>query len=181
MSHVHPVIVRHGRKLPIDVLQVFRHGFNTGEIVRSPNILGDLHLCLAGDLWADVIDRQTFDRRLRHRGQDHADNATHGRADPIHFGHTQTRDQGVHVGVILQIIVAVFRDMVAVASADNVRTNNAIVGAQFRRKVVKVAGISGQSMHAEKSFLMLELGHVTPFEVVDPVEAVKPEAQMIML
>ena len=57
----------------------------------------------------------------------------------------------------MKIVVAIFGNVIAVAPADNIRADNAIIGAELAGKIVKVAGVSGQAVDAEQCFLMLEL------------------------
>jgi hypothetical protein len=70
--------------------------------------------------------------------------------------------------------------MITVTATDDIWTDNPVLVAQFAGKEIEVPRISGQPVNANQRLLGTELLDITPFEIVDAVESVKPQAKVIM-
>ena len=125
---------------------------------------------------ADVVGNQAFDRRAGLRGEHHADQTTHRRADPAHPIDGQMRQQRRHVGAIGGISV-VFLDHqpVTATTTGDVGADNAKIARQGACQRVEVAPVARQTMHADN-----HLGIVlrAPIRVVDSMESVWPEGEI---
>ncbi len=81
----------------------------------------------------------------------------------------------------MQIIVPVFRDVVAVTAPNDVGADNSIVGAQFAGQIVEITCVACQPVHTKQGFKVFELADIAPFEIVEAVEPMESKPQMIVL
>ena len=103
---------------------------------------------------ADIVQHQATDQALAaavaHRADDHADQAAHRGADPVHRPRRQAAQQGHQIGRIgRQAVAGRIGQAVRATAADHVRADHAVRGLQRAGQRVEIASLPGQAVHAD--------------------------------
>ena len=122
-------------------------------------ILADALQCLPLKRWPNVVEHQPAHlgerRGLGQASHHHADEAAHAGAKPVERGGLELLQQGQHVGSVVRNLVALgVLEPVALAAPDHIGTDHAQavtgaggMGAQGLGQHIKIAALTGQSMH----------------------------------
>jgi len=109
------------------------------------------------------------------RGQQHADQPAHGRADPIHLVGPTAGEQRVHIGQILRIaVIRLMAQPVAATAPDHVGANDPIGVFQGGGQIVEIPPGTGQAVNADQDVVV---GELALFGVMDTMETVGTESQ----
>ena len=105
---------------------------------------------------------------MRLCGQQHADDAAHRGAQPMHTVGASTGEQHGHIIQVLRIVVVAFIGQpIAFAAPDDIRADHAIVTAERMRQGIEVAAAAGETVCAYQHARVVD---VAPLDVMDTMK-----------
>ena len=135
-----------------------------------------------GNDGADVVQHQAPDRRVGLCGEQHAEHAAHGGADPgniVAAGRGDASDQRRHVGHVLRITVIVgVGQPAAFATTGDADADDTQIVLQHSGQRIEIAAVARQAVYADHHTRVLS---ITPIGVMQLVKAAAVQTLDVLL